>query len=120
MSGNEETVMKKGIDCLYRNLGVIETEMFISAIMKSDCGYTQWRQEYFENAYKDGSGSQLANFLNAAANNDPRGLSFGLSSVDSAKERRRRALEHTLTLPELEYMKGVDFAASIREDRDSR
>ena len=77
MFRNEEIVMKKGIDCLYKNLGVVETEMFISAIMKSAYDYTQWRQEYFENAYKNGDGSQLENFLDAAANNDPQGVSFG-------------------------------------------
>ena len=44
----------------------------------------------------------------------------GLSGRESAKQRRRKALERTLTLPELKCMKGVDFAASIREDRDNR
>ena len=75
---NEQAIMKKGMDCLYKNLGVVEIEMFISAIMKSAYDYTNWRQEYFENAYKDENGSQLENFLNAAASNDPRGVSFGL------------------------------------------
>ena len=77
MFRNEEIVMKKGMDCLNKNLGVIEIEMFISAIMKTAYDYTQWRQEYFENAYKDEAGSQLENFLNSAANNDPYGASFG-------------------------------------------
>jgi len=78
MFRNEEIIMKKGMDCLYKNLGVIEIEMFISAIMKSAYDYTQWRQEYFEHAYKDGDASQLENFLDSAANNDPKGVSFGL------------------------------------------
>jgi len=78
MLKNEEIIMKKGMDCLNKNLGVIEIEMFISAIMKSAYDYTQWRKEYFENAYKERNGSQLENFLNAAADNDPHGVSFGL------------------------------------------
>ena len=78
MLKTEELIMKKGMDCLYENLGVIEIEMFISAIMKSAYDYTKWRQEYFENAYKDGESSQLESFLNTAANNDPKGASFGL------------------------------------------
>ena len=78
MLRNEEIVMKKGMDCLYNNLGIIEIEMFISAITKSAYDYTQWRQEYFEDAYKNKGGSQLENFLNTAANNDPHGVSFGL------------------------------------------
>jgi hypothetical protein len=66
------------MDCLYKNLGIIEIEMFISALMKSAYDYTQWRQEYFEYAYTDEGTSQLENFLNCAASNDPRGVSFGL------------------------------------------
>ena len=78
MLKTEELVIKKGMDCLYENLGVIEIEMFISAIIKSGYDYTKWRQEYFENAYKNGEGSQLESFLSSAANNDPKGTSFGL------------------------------------------
>ena len=55
--------------------------MFISAIMKSAYDYTQWRQEYFENAYKGGNSSQLENFLESAAKNDPKGISFGLKKA---------------------------------------
>ena len=78
MLNNESIIMKKGMDCLYKNLGVIEIEIFISSIMKTAYDYTQWRQEYFENAYKDGNSSQLENFINTAAKNDPKGVSFGL------------------------------------------
>ena len=77
---NEQVIIKKGMDCLYKNLGTIEIEMFISAIMKSAYDYTQWRREYFENAYKDGDKSQLENFLDSAANNDPKSISFGLQN----------------------------------------
>ena len=78
MPRTEELVMKKGMDCLHKNLGVIEIEMFISTLVKSAYDYTKWRQEYFENAYKDGGGSQLENFLHSAAENDPHGVSFGV------------------------------------------
>ena len=78
MINNEALIMKKGMDCLTRNLGVVEVEMFISTLIRNAYDYTQWRQEYFENAYKDGKGSQLENFLNAAADADPHGVSFGL------------------------------------------
>jgi hypothetical protein len=78
MLKSEELVIKKGMDCLSRYLGVIEIEMFISAIMKSAYDYTQWRQEYFMDAYQNSSSSQLENFLNTAATNDPIGISFGL------------------------------------------
>ena len=75
---NEQVIIKKGMDCLYKNLGTIEIEMFISAIMKSAYDYTQWRVEYFENAYSSGDKSQLENFLVSAANNDPKSISFGI------------------------------------------
>ena len=78
MFRNDELVMKRGMDCLSKNFSVLEIEIFISAITRSAYDYTQWRQEYFENVYKDGNDSQLENFLNTAANNDPRGVSFGL------------------------------------------
>ena len=75
---NEELIMKKGMDCLNKSLGTLEIEIFISAIMKSAYDYTQWRQGYFLSAYKNTEGSQLENFLFSAANNDPKGKSFGL------------------------------------------
>ena len=79
MLRNEELAMKKGMDCLYQSLGIVEIEMFISAITKSAYDYTGWRQEYFEDAYKGGEHSQLENFLNTAAKNDPQGTSYGLN-----------------------------------------
>ena len=78
---NEQLILKKGMDCLSKNLGAIETEIFIAAIMKNAYDYTNWRQEYFEKAYKDGNESQLVNFLNSAANNDPIGESKGIKKL---------------------------------------
>ncbi|MCL2018781.1 MAG: hypothetical protein FWG70_03385 [Oscillospiraceae bacterium] len=78
MLRNEEIVLKKGMDCLSKNLGIVEIEMFISAITKSAYDYTGWRQEYFEKSYKDREHSQLENFLNSAAKNDPHKVSYGL------------------------------------------
>ena len=42
----------------------------------------------------------------------------GLAGGDSEKQRRLRAIERTLARQVPEAMKGVDFAAMIREDRD--
>ena len=75
---NEQMVLKKGMDCLNKNLGTIEVEIFISAVLKSAYDYTSWRQEYFETAYLNENISQLQNFLNTAADNDPIGKSVGL------------------------------------------
>jgi len=78
MIRNEELIMKKGMDCLSRSLGIIEVEMFISTLMKSAYDYTKWRQEYFETAYESADRSQLENYLSSAAENDPHGVSYGL------------------------------------------
>ena len=75
---NEQIIMKKGMECLNNNLDTIEVEIFISAILKSAYDYTKWRQEYFETAYISENATQLQNFLDAAANNDPIGTSVGL------------------------------------------
>jgi hypothetical protein len=75
---NEELIMRKGMDCLNQSLNVIEIEVFISTLMKNAYDYTQWRQEYFENAYKNGDGTQLENFLKSAVDNGSHGKSFGL------------------------------------------
>ena len=39
-------IMAKGMDCLITNLGHIETQQFISTIMREKFDYTKWRQEH--------------------------------------------------------------------------
>ena len=82
------------------HLGVVEVGMFISALIRNAYDYTQWRQEYFENAYKDGEGSQLENFLNAAADNDPYGVSFGIY-LEVPEEDNVQRLTHAYYLVKL-------------------
>jgi hypothetical protein len=78
MLKNEELILKKGMKCLRENLDLIEFEIFIAALLKNTYDYTKWRQGYFENSYKSGEGSQLENFVRAAAANDPCEKSFGI------------------------------------------
>jgi hypothetical protein len=43
------TVIKKeGMDCLVKSLGVLETEVFISSILRENFDYTEWQREYFD------------------------------------------------------------------------
>ena len=42
-------IMEKGTDALLKNLGVLGTEQFISAILKEPFDYTEWSREYFAN-----------------------------------------------------------------------
>ena len=44
---NTVEIMDRGLDCLIKNLGVIETERFISTIMRERFDYTEWRKELF-------------------------------------------------------------------------
>ena len=41
MNGTAE-VMKLGMDCLLENLGVIDTERFISTLLREKSDYTLW------------------------------------------------------------------------------
>jgi len=40
-------VMDKGITVLLENLGVLDTELFISTLLKESFDYTEWRKEHF-------------------------------------------------------------------------
>jgi hypothetical protein len=41
------TIMRDGINCLVERLGVIETEIFISQLIREPFDYTQWQREYY-------------------------------------------------------------------------
>ena len=43
-----------------------------------------------------------------------------LSVEESPRDRMMKAIERTLSRPVPDWMKEIDFAASIREDRDRR
>ena len=41
------TIMNEGIHCLVERLGVIETEIFISQLLREPFDYTKWQREYY-------------------------------------------------------------------------
>ena len=41
------TIMNDGINCLVERLGIIETEIFISQIIKEPLDYTKWQREHY-------------------------------------------------------------------------
>jgi hypothetical protein len=47
--------MNDGINCLIERLGIIETEIFISQIIREPFDYTKWQREH----YADMSVSEL-------------------------------------------------------------
>ena len=40
-------LMTRGMDCLVKNMGIVEAEYFIAAIQRERFDYTKWHQEYF-------------------------------------------------------------------------
>jgi hypothetical protein len=39
--------MEKGANALLKTLGVLDTEQFISTLLKEPFDYTEWSREYF-------------------------------------------------------------------------
>ncbi len=46
-------IMDRGISCLIEQLGMIETERFISVLLREKSDYTKWRQRYFADLSSD-------------------------------------------------------------------
>ena len=40
-------LMSRGMDCLVKNMGVVEAEYFIAAVQRERFDYTKWHQDYF-------------------------------------------------------------------------
>jgi hypothetical protein len=62
------TIMNNGINCLVERLGIIETEIFISQIIREPFDYTKWQREY----YSDMSVGELNKKAIEYAKNNPR------------------------------------------------
>jgi hypothetical protein len=41
------TIMNDGINCLIEQLGIIETEIFISQLIREPFDYTKWQREHY-------------------------------------------------------------------------
>ena len=52
MVSNTE-IMNRGMSCLLEKLGVVETEQFISTIIREKFDYTKWQQQRFDNMSSD-------------------------------------------------------------------
>ncbi len=42
-------LLSRGMECLIRNMGVIEAEYFIAAVQREHFDYTKWQREHFDN-----------------------------------------------------------------------
>lgn len=59
----EAEVMQMGMEYLVEKLGIIDTERFISKLLRERFDYTEWRKKYFADV-------DLQTFLNEAADFD--------------------------------------------------
>lgn len=41
-------IMTRGMECLTEELGVVDAEHFISAIIREKFDYTKWQRQYFD------------------------------------------------------------------------
>ena len=48
MSANSIEVIDRGLRCLSANMGMKETEIFISTLQRKKFDYTQWRQFFVD------------------------------------------------------------------------
>ncbi len=46
-------VMDRGMSCLIRGLGIIETERFIATLSQENFDYTKWQRERFDDVSPD-------------------------------------------------------------------
>ena len=46
-------IRKEGMECLVKSLGVLETEVFVSSLLRESFDYTEWQREYFSNMVLD-------------------------------------------------------------------
>jgi hypothetical protein len=60
---NKEVIIEEGMECLLNNLGVLETEIFISYLLRERFDYTEWQKEYFKDI-------QLEDFIEEAVRYD--------------------------------------------------
>lgn len=45
---NTSVIMSEAMKCLIEKLGIVETEIFISNIIKEPFDYTKWQREHFD------------------------------------------------------------------------
>ena len=50
MVNHSAEIMERGMNCLLEQLGVVETEKFISILIRERFDYTKWRRTYFGDA----------------------------------------------------------------------
>ena len=48
MNDNSSVILERGIQCLTKNLGDVEAEVFISLINREKIDYTEWQRQFYD------------------------------------------------------------------------
>lgn len=64
-NSNTTEIMERGMSCLLENLGVVDTEQFISVIIREKFDYTKWRRNYFGDSSVEEINSAAAEYIAA-------------------------------------------------------
>lgn len=54
--------LTQGMKCLTDGLGIVETERFISIVLREQTDYTKWRQQYFDSMSDDEIENEITSF----------------------------------------------------------
>lgn len=58
----ETEIMNRGFDCLLRELGDVETEIFVSFLLSNRFDYTKWREDKFDDMTLSEIGKSAADY----------------------------------------------------------
>jgi len=48
MNDNSSVILERGMQCLTKNLGDVEAEVFISLINREKIDYTEWQRQFYD------------------------------------------------------------------------
>ncbi|MCM1263031.1 MAG: hypothetical protein NC313_09960 [Butyrivibrio sp.] len=55
-------IMSRGMKCLTEQMGIVEAEQFISAIIREKFDYTKWQREYFDTKTPEEISAEASSF----------------------------------------------------------
>ena len=55
-------IMNRGMKCLTEQIGIVEAEQFISAIIREKFDYTKWQREYFDTKTPEEISAEASSF----------------------------------------------------------
>ena len=59
---NTAETLTQGMKCLTEGLGIVETERFISIVLREQTDYTKWRQQYYDGMTDDEVEEDITSF----------------------------------------------------------